>query len=90
MAHDKNVRFEQDPHNDEANQRKHGLSFADAAELFAGDSDFLVIYDEAHSDEEDRFIAIGPVRAGIVLVVYTDRKTPQHATAFRAAAEPRL
>ena len=41
-----------------ANQRKHGISFEEAEELLAGDSDFLEIFDEAHSAAEDRFIAI--------------------------------
>ena len=68
------MRFEWDPHKDEANQRKHGLSFDEATELFAGGDDFLEIYDEEHSDEEDRFIAIGPIRAGVVVVVYTERQ----------------
>lgn len=40
-----------------ANQRKHGVSF----------------FDEAHSNEEDRFIAVGPIDRGTVLVVYTER-----------------
>jgi uncharacterized DUF497 family protein len=35
--------------------------------------EYLEIYDQEHSGEEDRFIAIGPVRRSIVLVVYTDR-----------------
>jgi uncharacterized DUF497 family protein len=54
------------------NQRKHGISFEEASVLFRGD-DYLEIFDEAHSDEEDRFIAIGPVDRGLVLVVYTER-----------------
>jgi len=33
----------------------------------------LEIYDEEHSGEEDRFIAIGPIRAGVVVVIYTER-----------------
>ena len=68
------VRFEWNPHKDEANQRKHGLSFDEATKLFAGNNDFLAIYDAVHSDEEDRFIAIGPVRAGVIVVVYTERE----------------
>lgn len=28
---------------------------------------------EAHSDEEDRFIAIGAIRRGVVLVVWTEQ-----------------
>jgi uncharacterized DUF497 family protein len=26
-----------------------------------------------HSDEEDRFIAVGPIDRGVILVVYTER-----------------
>ena len=32
----------------------------------------MEIFDDAHSDEEDRFIAIGPIERGLVLVVYTE------------------
>lgn len=74
MAYTERVRFEWDPHKDQANQKKHGLSFDQAVELFTGDNDYLEIYDEGHSDEEDRFIAIGPTRAGVVVVVYTERR----------------
>jgi uncharacterized protein len=31
------------------------------------------LYDGEHSELEERFIAIGPVRRGLVLVVYTER-----------------
>lgn len=51
---------------------KHGLSFDEAKELFGGGKRFLEIYDDEHSDEEDRFIAIGPIRACVVVVVYTE------------------
>jgi len=33
--------------------------------------DYLEIFDEAHSDYEDRFIAVGPIKSGMVLVVHT-------------------
>ena len=42
-------------------------------ELFAPRVDYLEIFDDAHSDFEDRFIAIGPIRRGLVLVVWTER-----------------
>ena len=74
MAYNRTVRFDWDPNKDQANQQKHGLSFDEATELFADSNDYLEIYDEEHSDEEDRFIAIGPIRAGIVVVVYTQRQ----------------
>ncbi len=56
-----------------ANKRKHGVSFAEASELFTSGIDYLEIFDEAHSDLEDRFIAIGPIRRGLVLIVWTER-----------------
>ena len=74
MTYTERVRFEWDPHKDQANQKRHGLSFDQAVELFTGDNDYLEIYDEGHSDEEDRFIAIGLIRAGVVVVVYTERR----------------
>lgn len=33
----------------------------------------MEIYDAAHSFDEDRFIAVGPIDQGIVLVVWTER-----------------
>jgi uncharacterized protein len=35
-------------------------------------TDYLEIFDEDHSDVEDRFIAIGPIARGIILVVWTE------------------
>jgi len=31
-----------------------------------------MIYDEERSDDEDRFLAIGPIRRGVVVVVHTE------------------
>lgn len=56
-----------------ANQQKHGISFEEAAQLFSSGADYLEIFDEAHSDDEERFIAIGPIREGLVLVVWTEQ-----------------
>lgn len=56
-----------------ANQRKHGISFEEAREIFASHSDYLEIFDESHSESEDRFIAIGPVARGLILVVWTEQ-----------------
>lgn len=66
------MRFEWDPRKDASNQRKHGVSFAEASALFEGDANYLEIYDE-RSTVEDRFIAIGPIRRGVVVVVWTER-----------------
>ncbi|MFG0320086.1 MAG: BrnT family toxin [Planctomycetota bacterium JB042] len=56
-----------------SNQAKHGVSFEEASELFTSGVDYLEIYDEAHSADEDRFIAVGPIRRGVVLVVWSER-----------------
>jgi uncharacterized DUF497 family protein len=55
-----------------ANQRKHEISFQEASELFRRD-EYLEIFDEEHSAVEDRFIAIGPIRRGLVLIIWTER-----------------
>jgi hypothetical protein len=36
------------------------------------DANCLEIFDEEHSDEEDRFIALGTIKRGVVVVVYTE------------------
>lgn len=56
-----------------ANQRNHRISFEEASELFHSGVDYLEVFDDEHSVTEDRFIAIGPIRRGLVLVVWTER-----------------
>lgn len=84
---------------DRANRAKHGVSFPEAAELLMAGADYLEIYDEAHSETEDRFIAIGPIARGLILVVWTDRDedvvriisarwaTPREADLYRSYME---
>ena len=67
------MRFEWDDAKSKANRRKHGLDFDEASELFLSGVDYLEIFDEAHSDSEERFMAIGPIRGGVVIVVWTER-----------------
>ena len=62
-----------DPDKDLSNQEKHGVSFEEAAQLLTSAIDFLEIYDEAHSNEEDRLIAVGPIDRGVIVVVSTER-----------------
>lgn len=63
---------EWDPEKDELNQAKHGISFSDVRALFDSEADYLVMFDEVHSETEDRFIAIGAIERGIVVVVFTE------------------
>jgi len=55
------MRFEWDEEKAEANRKKHGVAFEEATVLFTGPADFLEIYDAEHSDDEDRFIAVGRI-----------------------------
>jgi uncharacterized DUF497 family protein len=68
------MRFEWDAGKEEINQRQHGISFDEAKELLTSGLDYLEIYDAEHSYEEDRFIAVGLVRRGLIVVVYTERQ----------------
>ena len=53
------MNFEWDEDKNLQNQSKHAVSFEDACRIFESDMDYLEIFDEAHSDDEDRFIAVG-------------------------------
>src|SRR3954465_3213962 len=73
MAYTGSVKVGWDRAKDLANQKKHGVSFREASELLVSGVEHLEIFDDAHSDDEDRFISIGPIRRGLVLVVWTER-----------------
>lgn len=66
------MRFDWDGQKDRENSEKHGLRFADVVPLFTSGAEYLEIYDDTHSEIEDRFIAIGLVERGIVVVVWTE------------------
>jgi hypothetical protein len=53
-----------------ANQKKHGISFDEARDLFTA-GEYLEVFDEQHSETEDRFIAIGLIGRGLIVVVWT-------------------
>jgi uncharacterized protein len=73
MAYTGFVKVVWDRTKDIANKKKHGVSFGEASELLVSGVDHLEIFDDAHSDDEDRFISIGPIRRGLVPVVWTER-----------------
>jgi uncharacterized DUF497 family protein len=62
---------EWDDNKNQLNIRKHGISFATAALVFA-DEERIEYYDRLHSLEEDRYVILGCVQ-GILYVVYTMR-----------------
>lgn len=60
-----------------SNEKKHGVTFAEAATVFADPLE-LTISDPDHSHGEYRFVSIGRSRAGNLLVVsYTERHPNQ-------------
>jgi uncharacterized DUF497 family protein len=60
--------FEWDPVKALRNAREHGVSFERAATVFL-DPEAMSIFDDEHSDEEERWITIGLDRAGALLIV---------------------
>jgi uncharacterized DUF497 family protein len=65
--------FEWDEVKDVSNQRKHGITFDEAATVFR-DTNSITISDDAHSDEEDRYLDIGMSSQGrLIVVCYTER-----------------
>ena len=62
------------PEKNRENVRKHGVSFEETQELFLSGMDYYEVFDRTHSQDEDRFIAVGPTRRGILTVVWTERE----------------
>lgn len=64
---------EWDPHKDRANQKRHGVSFVEAATVF-NDPLEITVPDPTHSLAENRFYSIGRSESGkLLVVVYTER-----------------
>ena len=81
--------IEWDDEKNEINKNKHGISFEAAALVFS-DENYIELYDEDHSIDEDRYIAIGLVE-DILFVVHTIRH--EHIrliSARRATKEERV
>ena len=67
------MEFEWDPKKNEANIRKHGVAFSEAATVF-GDVLSITVPDPDHSQEEDRYIVIGMSGQNrLVMVAYMER-----------------
>ena len=67
------MRLDWNPTKDALNRRKHGLSFDEAAVLFRNPIGWLERIDELHSDDEDRFVAVGLIARGVAAVVFVER-----------------
>jgi uncharacterized DUF497 family protein len=62
------MRFEWDEVKARANRKKHGVTFDEARTVFYEES-ALLFDDPDHSDDEDRFLLLGPSAARRLLVV---------------------
>lgn len=82
------MQFEWDDEKNKTNIRKHGIDFDTAALVFA-DENRLEIFDEIHSDSEDRYITIGMINdiVYIVMVVYTERENTVRLISARRATK---
>ena len=68
------MEFEWDPDKADRNWQKHGVSFHEAATVFA-DPLAITYFDPGRSEEEDRFLTFGHSGNGRFLVVsHTDRQ----------------
>jgi len=65
------VRFEWDPKKAKANEQKHSVGFSEACLVFT-DKFELTLFDDAHSGTDERWITIGQIPGGgIIVVVHT-------------------
>ena len=64
------MKFEWDDAKNRANIRKHGLHFAEAAEMF--DGPLLVRPDTSEDYGEERWIGIGSIRGHLAFVVFSE------------------
>jgi uncharacterized DUF497 family protein len=64
------LRFEWDEKKNRENQRKHGVSFAEAQTVFF-DENAVEFYDDEHSAREDRFLLLGiSIKLRVLLVCH--------------------
>ncbi len=69
----KHLHFEWDERKSADNERKHGVSFAEAQSVFA-DENAVEFFDHDHSEGEDRFILLGVSgRLRVLVVCYCQR-----------------
>jgi len=68
------LKFEWDPNKAKRNERKHGISFQEAATVF-GDPLSITFEDPDHSLEENRYVTFGlSLQRHLLVVAHTPRK----------------
>ena len=77
--------FEWDQRKAKSNLRKHGVSFEEAATIFA-DRVSVTIHDPDHSTDEDRYVMVGfSIRQRLLVVVHCDRRDRDRIIGARRA-----
>ncbi|MBQ7198166.1 MAG: BrnT family toxin [Selenomonadaceae bacterium] len=76
---------EWDDEKNKINKKKHGITFEDAARIFLDDNR-IDIFDEIHSDYEDRIKVIGLVEE-VLTVIYTERSEKYRIISARQATK---
>ena len=66
------INFEWDAKKDNKNQDKHNVSFA-LAQLAFLDEERIILEDQSHSEDEQRYYCLGKVAEGILTVRFTYR-----------------
>lgn len=75
MMSELHIQFEWDSEKEKINISRHKLNFTDASHVFS-DAFQLNLFDEKHSDDEDRWLVIGEIPVmKIVVVVHTFRQS---------------
>lgn len=77
------LKFEWDEKKAAINLKKHKVAFEDAIYVFQDDNR-IEFFDAEHSDNEDRYIAIGEV-GHVLFVVFTERKDVTRIVSARKA-----
>lgn len=77
------LKFEWDDEKAAINFKKHKVAFEDAVYVFQ-DENRIEFYDAEHSDNEDRYVAIGLVGT-VLFVVFTEKKDVTRIISARKA-----
>jgi hypothetical protein len=84
-----NYNFKWDPIKARENRNKHGVDFDEASTIFR-DSKALSIFDQDHSETEDRWITMGISEKGRLLIVnHTFREESEEEVTIRIISSRR-
>jgi uncharacterized DUF497 family protein len=75
--------FEWDEEKNQSNQQKHGLNFADAAQVFAGRT--LTFEDSREAHGESRYVTVGSLAGRVVIIAHTLRGDATRIISMRKA-----